>query len=102
MSSQGNGRPLRYDVRCSEKIKATIKQLHQQASEQGKGQQFLDSLRTILDRLQEDPDRLGEPLYRLPALKLLVYQVIVSRVVVDYAVHEEKLLVFLKGVKLLD
>ena len=66
------------------------------------GEAINASLRTILDRLQKEPDRLGEPLYRLPALKLLVYQVIVSRLVVDYAVHEERPLVLLKGVKLLD
>jgi UDP-N-acetylglucosamine 2-epimerase len=35
-------------------------------------------------------------LYRLPALKLLVYQVVVSGIVVFYGVHEEKPLVFLK------
>lgn len=62
---------------------------------------FLAALRTIYERLQKDPMQFGEPLYTLPAMKLLVYQVVVGPVVVDYAVHQGKPLVFLRGVKLL-
>ncbi len=99
MTSPGNG--LLYDVKLSNQIKETIKELHGRLAHQSKGQQFLDSLRAIYNRLRQDPTTFGEPLYRLPALKLLVYQVVVSGIVVYYGVHEEEPLVFLKGVQLL-
>jgi hypothetical protein len=100
MTSQGNGSA--YEVKLSHYLKSVIKELYQQADLQGKGQQFLLSLRAIHDRLRRDARDFGEPLYRLPTLKLMVYQVIVLPVVVTYVVHEEKPLVFLKTVKLLD
>jgi hypothetical protein len=99
MTNPGNG-PV-YQVKLSKKIVKAIKELHEQAATQGRGQRYLASLETIHHRLQKDPRNLGEPLYRLPALKLLVYQAIVSPVAVHYGVHEEKPLVFLKGVQLL-
>ena len=68
MTSQGNGQPVRYEVKLSKQLKDTIKQLHQQAAQQGRGHQFLDALGLIHDRLQKDPQQFGEPLYRLPAL----------------------------------
>ena len=89
-------------MKLSNQIKETIKELHQRMAHQGKGQRFLDSLRAIHNRLRQDPTNFGKPLYRLPALKLLVYHVVVSRIAVHYGVHEEKPLVFLKGVQLLD
>ena len=99
MTNHGNG--LIYEVRLSQQIKQKIIDLHQQAILRGEGQRFLDSLRAIHNRLRQDPTNFGEPLYRLPALRLLVYQVVVSRIAVHYGVHEEKPLVFLKGVQLL-
>jgi hypothetical protein len=101
MTSQGDGQPTLYEIRLSAHIKETIKQLHQQAAQQGRGHQFLDALRLIRDRLQRAPQQFGEPLFRLPALKLVPYQAIISPVVVDYAVHQERPLVFVRGVKLL-
>jgi hypothetical protein len=44
MTSHGNGEPPRYKVTVSEHISGVIKQLHQQASQQSKGQQLLAAL----------------------------------------------------------
>jgi hypothetical protein len=43
----------------------------------------------------------GEPLYRLPALRLLVRHAMVAPLVVDYAVYEERPVVFIRGFKVL-
>jgi hypothetical protein len=83
MTNPENG-PV-YQVKLSKKIIKVIKELHKQAAKQGQGQRYLASLEAV----------------RLPALRLLVYQAIVSPVVVHYGVHEEKPLVFLKWVQLL-
>jgi hypothetical protein len=101
MSSQGNGQPGFYEVRLSEQTANGIKQQYMLALELGKGQQFLDALRIIRERLRTNPQQLGEPLFRLPVLKLLVFHGIVNPVVFDYGIHQERPLVFLRGVKLL-
>jgi hypothetical protein len=81
--------------------KADVKQLHRQAILAGAGQQFLAAFQQIVDRLRKDPLTFGEPLYRLPVLKLAVRKAVLSPLVVDYAVHEEQPLVFIRGFKIL-
>jgi hypothetical protein len=101
VSSQGNGQPLprAYKVLLSEQDRAWLKNQHLEAIQEGKGQRFLAALRTIYERLRTVPLDFGEPLYRLPALRLLVRQGVVATLVVDYAVHEEQPLVFVRGFK---
>ena len=101
MTSQGNGEPAGHEVAVSKHVSAIIKQLHERAAQQGKGEQFLAALRTIHHRLQNDPQVFGEPLFHLPALKLLVYQAIVSPLVVHYALHQARPLVIVRSVELL-
>jgi hypothetical protein len=102
MTSRANGEPVSYEVRLSAQIRDAIRQVHQQAVAQGRGQQILAALRLIHERLRTAPEQFGEPLYHLPALRLLVFQAIISPIVVDYGVHQERPLVLLRGVKLLD
>jgi hypothetical protein len=58
-------------------------------------------LHHIYQRLQDDPNTLGEPVYRLPGLRMQVRTCIVPPLLVHFAVCEDQPLVFLKGVKLL-
>jgi hypothetical protein len=88
-------------VRLSQQTKALLKQQHREAAGAGKGKRFLTSLRHILERLRQDPLAFGDPLYRLPALKLLVCQAAVLPIVVDFAVHEERPLVFIRRFRVL-
>jgi hypothetical protein len=101
MSSQGNGEQTFYEVHMSEHDRSLLKQRYLEAAQAGKGNQFLSALRQIAQRLREDPLNFGEPLYRLPGLKLLVRQAAVLPLVVDYTVHETRPLVFVRGFKVL-
>jgi hypothetical protein len=101
MTTQGNGPPVQYDVTMSAATKAVLEQLSLLARQRGTGQQFLAALREIGERLRKDPLNFGEPQYRLPALRLLVCQAVVAQLVVDFAVHEDRPLVFVRGFKLL-
>ncbi len=101
MTSKGNGQPHAYKVIMSEQTKAKLKQLHSQALQRGTGQQFLAALRQIINQLRESPSTFGEPLYRLPTLQLLVRQGLFAPLLVDYGVHVERPLVFIRGFKLL-
>jgi hypothetical protein len=101
MSGPGNGQATPYEVRLSEHDRALLRQRHLEAVQAGKGKQFLSALRQIVERLRKDPLAFGEPLYRLPALKLVVRQGVVLPLAVDYAVHEDRPLVFIRGFKIL-
>jgi hypothetical protein len=68
---------------------------------EGRGHEFLIALKSITERLETDPTVLGEPAYRLAGLRLQVRTCVVRPLVVDFAVHEEQPVVFIKGVKLL-
>jgi hypothetical protein len=87
------------DLNLTDEQEAKIAEIMK--DQQGRGQKFLASLHTIYDRLQHDPKTFSELLYPLPALRLLIFQVVLAPVVVDYGVHEEEPFVIIKGVKLL-
>lgn len=100
MTGHGNGSPF-YKVTSSGAVNETIIRLHEQAAKAGRGKEFLAALRQIYERLRRDPMVFGEPLFRLPALKLQIRQGGISFVVVDYGVHEELLTVFVRVFKVL-
>lgn len=91
----------RYEVRLSAAVAERIRQIQRRAKTQGRGDKVIAALTEIHQRLQSAPREFGEPLYRLSALKLEVRTVAIRPIVVDFAVHEDQLLVFVKGVKLL-
>jgi hypothetical protein len=100
MSSAANGE-RRYQIGFSGVIAEAIRQLQRQATREGRGPEFLDALRTIVERLQDNPVEVGEPLYRLPVLRMNVRCVLIRPLYIDFAVCEDRPLVFIKLVKLL-
>jgi hypothetical protein len=78
-----------------------IRELQRRASRQGRGEEFLAAVRQVADRLRDDPTDFGEPLYRLPALRLRVRCAVIGPLGVHFAVHEEQPVVFISSVKLL-
>jgi hypothetical protein len=94
MSVSGNGNLFK--VHGSKRVLNILKDLQERATESGRGEQFQAALQAMYDRLRKNPKGFGEPLYRIPALKLVVYLGVVNPVALQYAVHDEKPLVFLK------
>lgn len=90
-----------FQLGFSKVIAENLKKLQRQASREGRGEKFLDALRSIVKRLQTDPNEFGEPLYPLPILRLQVQCTAVRPIYVDFAVSEDQPLVFIKAVKLL-
>ena len=101
MSRRGNGQAGPYDVRMSALTRGVVRRLHRQALQAGTGHRFLAAFREIIGRLHNDPLTFGEPIYRLPVLELLVRHAVLLPIVVDYAVHEDRPLVFVRGFKVL-
>ena len=100
MNTASNG-VAGYKVSAVATAKAAIRRIHGEMMQGGEGAAFLANLRRIYDRLRKAPREFGEPLYHMPALKLLVYQGIIAPLVVTYGVHEELPLVLIRVVKLL-
>jgi hypothetical protein len=100
MSAGGNGAQS-FQLGFSGVIAARIRALQRRASREGRGAEFLTALRQLVQDLRQRPRKLGEPLYRLKVLRMQVRGVIVGPLYVDFAVCEDRPLVFIKSVKLL-
>jgi hypothetical protein len=92
----GNGTPIQYSISMSQVHRQQLLQLNLQEHVLGFGQRFVDAYREVLRRLKRDPQVFGEALYRLPMAKLDIRHAIVDRLVVDFGVHEEKKIVFVR------
>lgn len=90
-----------FQLDFSEAIAENLRQLQRQASREGRGTEFLAAVRTVVHRLQRDPLEFSEPLYRLAVLRMQVRCVVVRPLGVDFAVCDDRPLVFIKAVKLL-
>jgi hypothetical protein len=91
----------RYQVHCSGVIAATLRRLQRRASRSWGSQAVASAFARVIQRLEIDPNSIGEPLYRLAGLRMLVRTCVVRPLVVDFGVCEDRPLVFIKGVKLL-
>jgi hypothetical protein len=91
----------RYRVHGSGLFAQTLKRIYRQAAQQGRADEVLSAFRRIAQQLQRNPRRLGEPLYRLPGLRMQVRSVAFRPLVVDFGVCEDRPIVFLRAVKLL-
>ena len=90
-----------YEVHNSAIIAQEFRRLQRQATRQGRGEEFLRAARAIYNRLRQDPNEFGEPLYRLSALRMQVRCGVIRPLSVDFAVCEDRPLVFIKTLRLL-
>jgi hypothetical protein len=100
MSSAGNGEQP-YQLSISGAVAGAIRYLMRRAAREGRGTEFLLALRRVIEQLRHNPSGFGEPLYRLPALRMQVRSAVVRPLWVDFGVCEDRPLVFIKIVKLL-
>jgi hypothetical protein len=90
-----------YQVVCSDAVAQALRKVQRQASRSGQGEAVLSAFRQIIERLQREAPEVGEPLYRLPALRIQVRCVAVRPLVVVFGVYEDQPLVFIKGARLM-
>jgi hypothetical protein len=100
MSEPTNGGRL-YEIHGSGLILEALRRLLRQAEYEGRGSHFLSALGTLGRQLQRNPNVVGEPVYRLPALRMQIRTVALNPLVIDFGVCEDRPLVFIKGVTLL-
>ena len=90
-----------YEVHNSALIAQAFLRLQRQAAREGRGEELLQATRAVHERLRDNPTEFGEPLYQLPALRMSVRCAIVRPLVIDFAVCEDRPVVFIKAVRLL-
>jgi hypothetical protein len=100
MSPVTNGGSF-YQVHGSGAIAEAIRQIHRRSQSEGRGREVADALRILMRRLQINPVKFGEPLYRLAALRIQIRTVVVGPLGVNFGVCEDRPMVFIKGVTLL-
>jgi hypothetical protein len=100
MSKSANGGDF-YQVHGSGTIAQAIRQIHHRALREGRGREVAEALHLLKRRLQINPGNLGEPLYRLAALRMQVRTAVIGPLAVDFGVCEDRPVVFIKGVALL-
>jgi hypothetical protein len=94
----GNGP---YTLDFSHATAEELRKLQRRAARRGQGTAFASAFRRIIGALRRNPNAVGEPLYRLPALRLQVRTVVVSPLLIDFAVSEDRPLVYIRSGKLL-
>jgi hypothetical protein len=90
-----------WQVHLSRAVADSLLRIQRRASQEGRGEECLAAFRHIVKRMHSDPTTLGEPLYRLPGLRLLVRTVAVRPIAVVFGVSEDHPLVFIRSAKLL-
>src|SRR5947209_442285 len=90
-----------YAVHASGAITEAFLALQRRATRAGQGEQVLSAMRDVHQRLAQAPFDFGEPLYRLPVLRMQVRCGLVAPLAVHFGVCEDRPVVFIKGITLI-
>jgi len=88
-----------FEIIFAPKISQQIRALHRDAARAGAGRRFLAALRRVTLRLESDPYDFGEPMYRLPALRMQLRCAVVPPLIIHFGVCEDRATVYVKGVE---
>jgi hypothetical protein len=84
-----------YEVHCSGAVAETIYQAQARASSDDQVR-IAAAFEQIVSRLEVDPYGVGEPLYRLPGLRMQVRTVVLRPLSIDFGICEDQPHVFIK------
>ena len=85
-----------FRVVCSQVILTRLRAWGDLAASQDRLDEYLTSLKEVMERLTNAPLTWGDPLYHLEHLALVVFRRVYRFFVIEYGVHEEKKIVFIK------
>jgi hypothetical protein len=91
----------RYRVVHSEIVKEPLRRWATRAIDLGLSQWFLDVLEFVEHSLTRHPHSWGDPVYDLHHLELVVFRATYEKFVIEYSIHEEHQVVFVKEFRLL-
>jgi hypothetical protein len=88
-----------YQVVLSGQVRDQLKNLHRRAQDKGQGKRVLSAVKRIFAHLRTQPLRFGEPRYTLHHLNVEMRHGAVEPVWVQYAVHKERRIVFVRDLQ---
>ena len=88
-----------YRVIYSGRIRQRVRTLGAEALRLGVGQEFVDALKVVTQKLASEPVEWGDPQYHLHVMGLLNCHRLYSIFHISYAVDEERRIVYLKGIE---
>jgi len=98
--SARNGHSI-FDVSAAPAVRERVRRLVADADANGYGRQLRQQIRTAFDMLRLSARSFGEPVSELPHLPLQVRTAVVQFVCVNYAVHYDRPLVFIREIRIL-
>jgi hypothetical protein len=98
MAPEGNGKPVLYQISISGDLVQHLKTLRKRAQAVDLGNAYDDALRSALYRLQHDPWGFGELIGDLKYMRLKIHVGVIKPLLIEFAIHEERPLVFVKRV----
>lgn len=96
MNPSPNGWFGPFQINYSDQFLAEAKSLQEQSDDQGLGPGFRAALEYLLRQIRQSARDFGEPLFNYYHLKLQFRIAVVRHLVIQYAVHHERPLVFLR------
>jgi hypothetical protein len=90
-----------FHVDMSGETRRQIKLLFKQATVENRPDAFLAAFKQIIERLEQEPHELGEPLYHLQALQVQIRTAIVLPLSVNFSVSHVHHLVIIRNISLL-
>jgi hypothetical protein len=93
--SETNGSGRRFQVHCSGTVAKRLRRLQEEASPSER-KAIAAAFERIVQQLKAAANRVGEPLYRLPKLRLQVRTIVLGPLAITFAVSEDRPLVFIK------
>jgi hypothetical protein len=91
-----------YQIISSGKQRDEFKELCEQARLEGRLATAAQSAKKLMTRLQADPNSVGEVLFHLKHWRLPVRHIVQAPWSVHFAIDEERRLVYLKDISLMD
>jgi hypothetical protein len=88
-----------YEVHFSAHIARQVRDLHAWALRNALGDIVVTTFEAAMARLQSNPTDFGEPLYRLPALRMQLRCAVVPPLIIHFGVCEDRATVYVKGVE---
>lgn len=88
-----------YQVAFLQSARKRVQRCAEAATRLGIAKDYAATLRFVVDRLSQAPIEWGEPRRKLRAAALLLCDRVHDRLLVEYAVHEEQRIVFVRDCK---
>src|SRR5437879_4304980 len=98
MTGQGNGEPILFKMIVSEAVFQETTKEYEKAVHAGYGPLFRETLTNVERRLRREARDFGEEFLNYPTLKLQARKGLVPPLLIEYAVHHEEPILYVRKI----